>query len=288
MNNKMLIGIDLDGTTLMSWDGKINEKNKRIDRIHPKNKEVIKKLIDLGHVIVICTGRNWTEAKEIYNELELNSFIVNSAGGHIHNPNDENFKDVLTGIPNDIFKEIINDEFISPKILSWCVDNVNKTFMKTFVQTEFNKKGKIFWDVQDFNGEFNFDPQSSIIFLNNDQEEITKTIQYLRKKWGNIVHFAKWGNSMNNGKYNGIELNPASSSKGKAMLKIAKILNISADNTIGIGDGENDYELIKLVKHGVVMIQGENYIKEHAKYITKFDNDNGGVGYFLEEFFSLN
>ena len=32
------------------------------------------------------------------------------------------------------------------------------------------------------------------------------------------------------------------------------------------------------------MINGEKDVIENAKYVTKFDNKNGGVGYFLDEY----
>ncbi len=43
----------------MSYDGSIDESTgRRIDRIHPTTKEAVKQLIDLGHYVVINTGRN--------------------------------------------------------------------------------------------------------------------------------------------------------------------------------------------------------------------------------------
>ncbi len=86
----------------------------------------------------------------------------------------------------------------------------------------------------------------------------------------------------------GIEMNPSLSNKGTAVLKVADELGIPHSNTIGIGDGENDLEMIKLTAHGVAMNHAVDYIKKHAQHVTKFNNDEGGVGYFLEEFFNLN
>ena len=55
-----LVAIDMDGTLLN------NEK-----KIMPKQKEAIKKVIDQGVEVVICTGRPKFGAMPLYNSLEL-------------------------------------------------------------------------------------------------------------------------------------------------------------------------------------------------------------------------
>ncbi len=82
-------------------------------------------------------------------------------------------------------------------------------------------------------------------------------------------------------------MNPAKSNKGTALLKVAEILGVDKENTMGFGDGENDLELIRCAEHGVSMSHGVDYIKQHANHVTTKDNNEGGVGVFLKEFFNL-
>ncbi len=282
---KWVIGIDLDGTTCKTHRPEYIVDNRRVDFVHEETINTIKKLQEQGHHIVIITGRNWLQAKPVYELLELNSFIVNSAGGHIHNPKDENFNDILEGIPVNIMKEIINDEFIMDKCTGWCIDKVNDTFMYADENSFLYQFGLKEWKIKKFDGDFNFDPQSSVIYFNKTDEQIQEIVNYIRDKWGDSVHATNWGTT--GGTQGGIELNPATSNKGTALLKIAELLDINPKNTIGFGDGENDLELIKKATHGVAMINGVDYIKEHANHITKFDNNEGGVGLFLKEFFKI-
>ncbi len=286
-NDKWVIGVDLDGTTLMKWNGKVDENGDRIDRVHETTKEAFKLMQEQGHTIVLDTGRNWLEAKKLYEMLGLNSFIINSAGAHIHNPADEKFEDILTGMPNKIVKEIINDEKVKEHLTSWIVDKVNDTHMKVNPNSEnFVKNGKFFWKVTEFNGEFDFDPQSSVIYLNLDKEETLKMADYLRDKYGEIIHITYWG-TQDEGRMNGIELNPASSNKGTAILKVAEALGVPPENTMGFGDGENDIEMIKQTGVGVVMKNAIHTIKHLADDFTELTNEEGGVGDYLIKYFNL-
>ena len=77
MNNRYLIGLDLDGTLL-------NKKSK----ITFKTKNYIKKLSRKGHIVVLATGRPLRAMKQYYDQLGLKTPIVCYNGGHILNPFD--------------------------------------------------------------------------------------------------------------------------------------------------------------------------------------------------------
>ncbi len=282
---KWVIGIDLDGTTCKTHRPEHIINNRRVDYVHEETLDAIKKLQEFGHHIVIITGRNWLQAEPVYKMLGLNSFIINSAGGHIHHPYDNDFKDILEGIPNNHMKEILNDKFIMEKCTGWCVDKVNDTYMCANKNSILYKYGINEWKTTIFDGDFDFDPQSSVLYFDRTDEEVQEVVDYIRDKWGDTIHATNWGTT--GGTHGGIELNPSTSNKGTALLKVAEILNVDKKYTMGFGDGENDLEMIKQAEHGVAMIQGTNYIKEHANHITTHNNDEGGVGIFLKEFFKF-
>ncbi|XJS09702.1 HAD-IIB family hydrolase [Aerococcaceae bacterium WGS1372] len=70
-----LIAIDLDGTTL-------NDKSK----LSHFTIETLRKLDDLGHIVMIVTGRPYRNSIDIYNELNINSPMVNFNGAYCHHP----------------------------------------------------------------------------------------------------------------------------------------------------------------------------------------------------------
>ncbi len=281
--DKWVIGLDMDGTTLMDWDGATNENGKRVDRIHPLTLEAIKRVQDLGHVVVTATGRNWLESKSQYEQLGLRSYSINSAGAHVHNPSDAEAEEFLDGVPALTIKQIIEEPKIKEHIQQLFVDNVNDTYMKIYNNDGFEIACHKFWSVQEFDGEFEFDSQCTVLTLNLTREEIAPIRDYLESKYEGI-HFTNWGIE---GVTQGIEFNPSKSNKGTGVLQVAKALNIPLENTMGFGDAENDIELLNLTAQGVVMENGLPHIKELGDHITELDNNNGGVGHFLNKWFNL-
>jgi hydroxymethylpyrimidine pyrophosphatase-like HAD family hydrolase len=72
--------------------------------------------------------------------------------------------------------------------------------------------------------------------------------------------------------------------KGLALTELAKHLNISMDEVMGIGDAGNDLSMIERSGIGVCMINGFDYVKEKANYITQNDNNHSGVAEAIYKF----
>ena len=70
---KYLIAIDSDGT-LSHSDGNISGKTKRI----------IKKVVDCGNIVVICTARPRYYTLKVSNEVGLNEYLISSNGTEIY------------------------------------------------------------------------------------------------------------------------------------------------------------------------------------------------------------
>lgn len=83
-----------------------------------------------------------------------------------------------------------------------------------------------------------------------------------------------------------LEINAKTAHKSNAMKALAAYYNIDMKNTIAFGDGENDLEMLEDASHGVAMKNASEFVKLHAKYETNLTNDEGGVGFYLEKFFS--
>lgn len=82
---------------------------------------------------------------------------------------------------------------------------------------------------------------------------------------------------------NNWEVNREGTDKGNALLQLGKTLGIEKDEIMALGDGMNDYEMIKKVGFGVVMENGTKEMKEIADYITA-TNDEDGVAKAIEKF----
>lgn len=79
-----------------------------------------------------------------------------------------------------------------------------------------------------------------------------------------------------------LEILSKKASKGTAVQRLAKELGLSLDQTMAIGDEENDRSMLEAVGNPVVMENGKSELKAIAKYITKSNNDSG-VAHALRE-----
>ncbi|MGT2742965.1 sugar-phosphatase [Streptococcus plurextorum] len=79
-----------------------------------------------------------------------------------------------------------------------------------------------------------------------------------------------------------LEILRKTANKGTAIVHLAKKLGLSMEETMAIGDEENDRAMLEVVANPVVMANGNPELKKIAKYITK-SNEESGVAYAIRE-----
>lgn len=80
-----------------------------------------------------------------------------------------------------------------------------------------------------------------------------------------------------------LEVLPYQSSKGKGVQKLLEYYNIHPDFCMAFGDGENDIEMIQLVRYGLAMENAKDIVKQTAYGITRA-NIHDGVAHILDFF----
>lgn len=78
------------------------------------------------------------------------------------------------------------------------------------------------------------------------------------------------------------DITPKGVTKASAIAELAKHLQIPKERIIAFGDSGNDIEMLKSVGIGVAMKNATQELKDVADMITAFDNNNDGVGIFLD------
>ncbi len=80
-----------------------------------------------------------------------------------------------------------------------------------------------------------------------------------------------------------LEITSSQASKKRAFEYLTKYLSVDIKDSLAIGDGYNDLELLQCVKIGIAMDNSPNEVKRAVKYVTN-SNDRNGVGVALEKF----
>ena len=103
-----LICLDLDGTLL-------NDEKE----ISPYTLKVLEKLKEQGHYIMIATGRPFRASKPYYEQLGLDTPIVNFNGAFVHNPTDSDAP--------------VTHETLDPDLASSIIESLQKMQVKNII-----------------------------------------------------------------------------------------------------------------------------------------------------------
>lgn len=265
-----LICIDLDGTLL--------NDNKEVSI---ENIKIIQEAIKKGVVICITTGRILKFVDKYNDILNISIPVIASNGSIIYYNNEEfeinsltleeilEIKKIASKYNVDVYLNTDDSVICEKKIpsdYSYKVLNekvIDKYKVKVIENYPFEKLFS--------NGKSNV--VKAICINKNDLEEIRK----VRKELEESVKF-----QVSSAEYEYCEINPKGVSKGGAVEKLAKKLNIEMDEVICIGDGGNDLEMLKKAGFSVAMKNGMISVKEIADYITESNNDNG-VGKVIKD-----
>ena len=77
---------------------------------------------------------------------------------------------------------------------------------------------------------------------------------------------------------------PLGVSKGSAILRLCQLLKVPRENTYAAGDAENDIAMLRAAHKGIAMVNGSEEVKKAADYVTKSDNDHGGIAEIIKNF----
>ena len=72
---------------------------------------------------------------------------------------------------------------------------------------------------------------------------------------------------------------PASISKAGGLRELLDTLGVSVHNAVGIGDAENDHELLTCCEHGVAVAWGSSRLKDTADYVVEGDGPEAVADY---------
>ena len=269
MNNTMykIISIDLDGTLLTS--------NKTIST---ETVDTLKKLSNAGYIIVISTGRSIVGIPSEIINMNCIDYFITSNGASCVDKNGKyliknwiNYKDVEECISDRTFfvEYLISGKWYITKEDIKQIKNVIED--KKIVDYILNTRNII-------NNSLN-DMDIEKINLNFSQDNYNYALNKINSMLENNKNIRVWTD-----KKHKLDIYSTYATKGNALKQLAESIDIDSSQIIAFGDDDNDLEMLDYVGCAVAMKNGNDNVKNKAKYITEFDNDNNGIAEFIKKY----
>lgn len=264
-----LIALDTDGTLL-------NSKGE----ILPSTKEAVKKALNHGIKIVLCSGRPINGLKHYMEELGIRGsaqYVVTLNGAIIRNADDDIIsqnlvansfyrKMIAFGIEHNVPFNIVDadsriitaDHNVDPMVYQQAYENQDPLYIRTPDQLNENK-------IRIAKGCFVGDP--------NLLDEVEPLV---RKEFGKELYVVR-------AEAHFLELLHFDVNKGAALKQLCEKLNLSADEVMAVGDERNDITMFDFAGTSVCMGNGGDEAKAKADFITT-SNDEDGISQAFDKF----
>lgn len=253
-----LMAMDLDGTLL-------NEKWT----IDGDVKAVMQKARQKGAHFTLATGRVYFSAVRYARELNLDTPIIASNGALIRNPRTQEIKQHFK-VPIHLVQEVIT-----------VLKDENVEFYAFTTDEAFTNRKTVFYDL--YTAALNMNIQvipncfiqmkeapTCFIIYNSQPNRNEQLREKLMDYFKGQLFFTCSTNSF-------IDVMHPEASKGNGLSYVAKSLGIPMEETIAIGDGYNDLEMIEKAALGVVVGNAEESVKKRADYVTKGERSKGVI-----------
>jgi len=269
-----LVCIDMDGTLL-------NSKHK----VSNASKQALLEAHNMGALIVISTGRMYSDAEYFSNLIGVKAPVIASNGAFIKDKDDNEaiYKSILE---EKLFMELLNifikynvyPTFYTPQ-KAYCGSLIIKFFVeyiKLRGAMSSSTKIKYIKTMKQWEKVFKIEKDNIVKceVMHKDCERLRKVRSEIQKINGIEI--------VSSSKYN-IEITSKGVSKGRAVEKLASYYNIKKDEIIAIGDSENDISMIEFAGMGIAMGNAIDRVKQKSNFITD-TNDNEGVAKAINKF----
>jgi Cof subfamily protein (haloacid dehalogenase superfamily) len=257
--------LDLDGTLL-------NSEHKMSER----NRDAVRKAIAQGVKVMLATGKTRKSAEPIIAELGIDNPGVFVQGLIIHNADGtlrhETTLDGPTARRAIQYAESQGFDVIAysgnrliTKRLTDAVNAIAKYGEPTpeAIGSLLNQIGSI--------------PMHKLIMVGGDGQKLRALRWQLEQIIGDQAAFT------HGGVLTSLEVLPKGMGKAVGVKSLLKIMGANPENTLAIGDGDNDLDMLKMVGIGVAMGNAHEDLRTAVKYVVA-SNDEDGVAEALERF----
>jgi len=300
-----LIVTDVDGT-ILNHKCQLSEKTKKVVR------EVLQKYHNLP--FVIATGKSIQGTIMLRNDLGLDENIMTKEEYQNYNSHNKNDTTIQKRIPSpaicangcviyDGYKEIQDQIYLTTEELLKSLNLIDNFFTKRNVDYEvaFYVGSYTYFNAEkyhckrirdDFKEPIRILPRNELLdCVNNNTLKINKLcifseVDAITDFRSELETFTKNNTTLiyAQGDPDCIDIMPLLGNKGQGIQALKKMLNITAENILCFGDGNNDLTMFEECKYGIAMGNAIDALKAKAVYITK-SNAEDGLAIVLEKIF---
>lgn len=267
-----LLFTDLDGT-LLADNKDICEKNLR----------AIELLYKSGNGLVLSSGRNISSLTLIADRLDLRSrgcFCIAFNGARIFDLYEQ--KSVYkSSIPLDIAEKIFEDvndcglhiqtydekdvicESENENLLSYIKETSCSYVIAENAVSYLRASGAL--------------PPKILVTSREHPEKLKKLNSMLKKKYESDIETYYSSPII-------LEIVNRGVSKGAALEKLCRLLEVPVANSVAAGDAMNDLSLLSSAGIACAVKNSLEELKPHADYVTSLDNNDGAVAEIIEKF----
>ena len=267
---KKMIAVDLDGT-LLNGESKLSDFTK----------DTIKQISKKGHHVVIATGRPYRMAKDFYDQLELETPMINFNGSLTHLPGKVWAHEKCLTVDKKYLldmvqrKEEIEADFIAGEYR-------NKFYITTPDKEIADPR---LFGVENFRPENQFNSElvtkdPNCILLQTRASDKYALAEEMNSFYKHQLNINTWG-----GPLNILECTPKGVHKAFALEYLLKVMNIDKQNLIAFGDEHNDQEMLSFASKGYAMKNANPALLSFADEQLSLTNEEDGVAHFLQEQF---
>lgn len=266
MKNIKLVATDLDGTFL---------KNDRT--ISTKNLEALHKLGEKKIIRVAATGRNLHKVQQVLHPEIPFDFVVFSSGAGVYNWKDK--KHIYSkNIKKTSVKKLLN-HFISQAVNFHAFYPVPENYEHYYFRGnndceeferyfEFNKEHAVELNVHVLP---NSELSQFLLIIRENENQFNR----LKKEIENLcpeIRVIRASSPLTKG-FIWIEVFHKSVSKGNGVNKICKLMGIRQNETMGLGNDYNDFDLLEFTNHSFLTENSPDKIKKHYPLVPSNEND---------------
>jgi Cof subfamily protein (haloacid dehalogenase superfamily) len=269
MRNQHLIAVDLDGTLL--------KDNKTIS---PRTKAALQKARAQGHLVAISTGRPYRASNLYYQELQLDTPIVNFNGAYVHHPLDPSWGTYHTPLELSTAKKIIEAcaEFGVKNIYAEVIDDVYVRHIDESMRHIFQ-----FGSPKVYTGDLLhiLEDSPTCLLIDANKHEVEVIRQHLTDVHAEVIDHRRWA-----APWHIVEIVKSGMNKAIGLQKLTDYYGIPRERVIAFGDEDNDFEMIEFAGHGIAMGNAIDELKSLANEVT-LSNEEDGIAIYLEELLGL-